>query len=154
MEIGKGEIVREGSSIAVLAIGTMVQRSVEAARILEEEGIDALVANMRFLKPLDTVLLDSIAKQHDTIVVIEENSIIGGLGSAVSDHLQKKRLTNNVMKIGLPDSFVTHGSMNDLYRLLKLDAENISRQISTFYKGTATEKSERVQSTIRTERLA
>ena len=154
MEIGKGEIVREGSSIAVLAIGTMVQRSVEAARILEEEGIDALVANMRFLKPLDTVLLDSIAKQHDTIVVIEENSIIGGLGSAVSDHLQKKRLTNNIMKIGLPDSFVTHGSMNDLYRLLKLDAENISRQISTFYKGTATEKSERVQSTIRTERLA
>lgn len=154
MEIGKGEIVREGSSIAVLAIGTMVQRSVEAARILEEEGIDALVANMRFLKPLDTVLLDSIAKQHDTIVVIEENSIIGGLGSAVSDHLQKKCLTNNVMKIGLPDSFVTHGSMNDLYRLLKLDAENISRQISNFYKGTATEKSERVQSTIRTERLA
>lgn len=154
MEIGRGEIVHEGSSIAILAIGTMVQRSVETAQMLEKQGIDALVANMRFLKPLDTEMLNSIAERYEKIVIIEENSTIGGLGSAVNDHLQKESLSNSVLTIGLPDTFVTHGSMNDLYRLLELDAENVSRRISNFYKGTVTEKSESSQSTIRTERLA
>jgi len=154
IEIGKGEIVRDGSSVAILAIGTMVERALEASLLLEKNGIDALVANMRFLKPLDTALLDDIAETHTDIVVLEENSIIGGLGSAVNDYLRSKRLANNVLNIGLPDSFVTHGSMNDLYRLLKLDAENISRQISAFHKGTVTEKNDSTQSTMRTERLA
>ncbi len=154
MEIGRSEIERDGSSIAILAIGTMVQRSVEAAKILEQEGIDALVANMRFLKPLDTKMLNSIAERYEKIVVIEENSIIGGLGSAVNDHLQKEGLPSSVLTIGLPDAFVTHGSMNDLYRQLELDAANVSRKIRNFYKGTATEKNESSQSTIRTERLA
>ena len=154
VEIGKGEIIRDGSSIAILAIGTMVQRSLEASRLLEQENIEALVANMRFLKPLDTAMVHAIAERHEKIVVIEENSVIGGLGSAVNDHLRKEGLSNKVLTLGLPDKFVTHGSMKDLYRLLELDAENLSRQISSFYNGTAPGKNESSQSIIRTERFA
>ncbi len=153
--IGKSEIIRDGSSIAVLAIGTMVNRSLEAAEILAKEGIDTLVANMRYLKPLDTLLINDIAQRHEKIVVIEENSIIGGLGSAVNDYLQKQGFSNRLLTIGLPDAFVTHGSMNDLYRLLKLDAENISRQIGRFHNGgIVMEENDSAQNTIRTDRLA
>ncbi len=154
VEIGKGEIIRDGSSIAILAIGTMVKRSLEASHLLEQEGIEALVANMRFLKPLDTAMVHAIAERHEKIVVVEENSVIGGLGSAVNDYLRKEGFSNRVLTIGLPDEFVTHGSMNALYRLLELDAENISKRIGNFYNGIATEKNESSQSTIRTERLA
>lgn len=154
IEIGKGEIVREGSSIALLTIGTMVRQSTEAARLLEKTGIDALVANMRFVKPLDTELLDTITERFDSIAVVEENSVIGGLGSAVNDYLRQKGRSNRVLHIGLPDSFVTHGSMEELYRLVELDAENISRKIGDFYHGAEKEASESSQSTMRTERLA
>ena len=154
IEIGKSEIVRDGSSIAILAIGTMVQQSLEASRLLEQENIEALVANMRFLKPLDTAMVHAIAESHETIVIIEENSIIGGLGSAVNDYLRKEGLSNRVLTLGLPDEFVTHGSMKDLYRLLELDAGNISKHISNFYKGTAPGKNENSQSTMRTDRFA
>ena len=154
VEIGKSEIIRDGSSIAILAIGTMVQRSLDASRLLEQENIDALVANMRFLKPLDTAMVHAVAERHENIVVIEENSVIGGLGSAVNDYLRKKGLSNKVLTLGLPDEFITHGSMKDLYRLTELDAESISRRIANFYKGNATGKNESSQSTIRTERFA
>lgn len=154
VEIGKGEIIRDGTSLAILAIGTMVETALDASRLLEQENIDALVANMRFLKPLDKAMVHAIAERHEKIVVIEENSTIGGLGSAVNDYLRKEGLSNSVLTLGLPDEFVIHGNMNDLYRLLELDAENVSRQVSNFYNGIATGKKESSQSTIRTEKLA
>ncbi|WP_294345225.1 1-deoxy-D-xylulose-5-phosphate synthase [Prosthecochloris sp.] len=154
LEIGKSEIVREGSSIAILAIGTMVEKSIEAAHLLEQANIDALVANMRFLKPLDVAMVHAIAESHEKIVVVEENSVIGGLGSAVNDYLMKEGLSNKVLTLGLPDEFVTHGNMNDLYRMLGLDPENICKKIKKFYKGDTAGKNESSQSTIRTDRFA
>ncbi|UZJ42045.1 1-deoxy-D-xylulose-5-phosphate synthase [Prosthecochloris sp. SCSIO W1101] len=154
LEIGKSEIIREGSSIAILAIGTMVEKSLEASHLLEQENIDALVANMRFLKPLDVAMVHAIAESHEKIVVVEENSVIGGLGSAVNDYLRKEGLSNETLTLGLPDKFVTHGNMKDLYRMLGLDPENICRRIKSFYKGTVAGKSESSQSAIRTDRFA
>ncbi len=154
LEIGKGEIIRRGRNIAILAIGTMVHHAADAAAILEKDGIDALVANMRFLKPLDTRLLDTIASDYQQIVIIEENSIIGGLGSGVGDYILKNGLKNTVLKIGLPDSFVTHGSMNELYTMLGLDRNGLAQKVMDFYKGSATAEYDSTQTTIRTERLA
>lgn len=154
LEIGKSEIVREGSSIAILAIGTMVEKSLEASHLLEQENIDALVVNMRFLKPLDVAMVHAIAESHEKIVVVEENSVIGGLGSAVNDYLRKEGLSNETLTLGLPDKFVTHGNMKDLYRMLGLDPENICRHIKSFYKGAVAGKNESSQSTIRTDRFA
>ncbi|WP_287372967.1 1-deoxy-D-xylulose-5-phosphate synthase [Prosthecochloris sp.] len=154
LEIGKSEIVREGSSIAILAIGTMVEKSLEASHLLEQENIDALVVNMRFLKPLDVAMVHAIAESHEKIVVVEENSVIGGLGSAVNDYLRKEGLSNETLTLGLPDKFVTHGNMKDLYRMLGLDPENICRHIKSFYKGAVAGKNESSQSTVRTDRFA
>jgi 1-deoxy-D-xylulose-5-phosphate synthase len=131
--IGKGEIVREGSGLALLCMGTMTAKALEAASILEKEGIDATVVNMRFLKPLDTGLLEELASRFTHFAVIEENSTIGGLGSAVIDHLNIKRLDRPVLKIAIPDTFVTHGHMNDLYREIGFDTSTMTEKIRRFY---------------------
>ena len=154
IEIGKAEILREGSDVAILAIGTMAGHAMQAAELLERKGIDSLVANMRFLKPLDDDLVDSIAGRFDRIVVVEENCVLGGLGSAVNDLLQEKGLASRLLRIGLPDEFVTHGSMKELYRMTRLDPESLFRRIETFYGNREIENSESSQSAIRTERLA
>ncbi|MEC9486024.1 MAG: 1-deoxy-D-xylulose-5-phosphate synthase [Prosthecochloris sp.] len=154
LDIGHGETLRNGSDIALLALGTMVHKALETAEELEQAGISALVANMRFLKPLDTDLLEGIAAAHKKIVVIEENSMIGGLGSAISDYLHAHRHNNELLKIGLPDKFITHGSMKELYAMLGLERHALGTTISQFCNGTATETYGNSQSTIRTERLA
>ena len=152
--IGKGEIIRQGNDIAILAIGTMVGHALQAAEILKAKGIAPLVANMRFVKPLDTQLLDTIASSYEKLVVIEENSIIGGLGSGIGDYMQKKGLKNKVFKIGLPDEFVTHGSMNELYSMLGLDSNGLAETVIKIYNGSANAVYDSAQTMIRTERLA
>ncbi len=154
LEIGRGEIVREGSSVAILALGTMVEHALQAAEFLESEGVGALVANMRFLKPVDTALVDSICGHFDSVVVVEENSVVGGLGSAVNDRVQEAGLSCRLLRLGLPDEFVTHGSMEELYRKLELDPETLGRKIKCFYEAGGEENSASSQSAIRTERLA
>ena len=134
LPIGKGQIVREGSDLTILSIGTMTSKALEVAESLNDEGINATVVNMRFLKPLDTDLLEELAARSTHFVVIEENSMIGGLGSAVIDHLNTKRLNRPVLKVALPDAFVTHGAMNDLYREIGFDTPTMTENIKAFYK--------------------
>ncbi|NTW70135.1 MAG: 1-deoxy-D-xylulose-5-phosphate synthase [Chlorobiaceae bacterium] len=131
--IGKGNIVREGSGIALLCIGNMTAKGLEVADVLQKEGIEASVVNMRFLKPLDTALIEEIAARSTHLVTIEENSIIGGLGSAVIDHLNAKGLNKPVLKVALPDAFVTHGSMPELYREIGFDTLTMAANIKRFY---------------------
>lgn len=137
LEIGKGRVVREGTGPLLLAIGTMVQAAEKAALLLEEEGIRPDVVDMRFLKPLDTALIDRLAASATHIVTIEENSTIGGLGSAVASHLSASPKTTRLLQLGLPDQFVTHGSMRDLYRETGLDAEGIAEKVREFYRTPA-----------------
>ena len=134
LPIGKAQIVREGSQLALLCMGTMTGKALEVASILDKEGINASVVNMRFLKPLDTDVIEVLASRSTHFVVIEENSLIGGLGSAVIDHLNTKGLNRPVLKIALPDTFVTHGSMNDLYREIGFDTPSMTEKIRKFYK--------------------
>jgi 1-deoxy-D-xylulose-5-phosphate synthase len=133
LPIGKAQIVREGSKLTLLCMGTMTGKALEVAGVLEKEGIIATVVNMRFLKPLDTEMLEELASRSTHFVVIEENSTIGGLGSAVIDHLNTKGLNRPVLKIAIPDAFVTHGNMNDLYREIGFDTPSMTEKIRQFY---------------------
>lgn len=132
LEIGKGEVIREGSDIAMLGIGVMTNHALKAAKLLEEQGISPLVANMRFVKPLDTELIDTIAERFERIVTIEENTIKGGFGSAVIEYLQEKGYGNKVCVIGLPDRFIDHGSPAELHKEVGLDPESIAKRVLAF----------------------
>jgi 1-deoxy-D-xylulose-5-phosphate synthase len=133
IEIGRAKVVREGSGIALLCLGNMVQKGLGAAEALRKKGIDAAVVNMRFLKPLDASIIRELAERTTHFVVIEENSCIGGLGSAVTDHLNSNGLDIPVLKLALPDAFVTHGHMDNLYRETGLDVPTITSKIAAFY---------------------
>jgi 1-deoxy-D-xylulose-5-phosphate synthase len=104
LPLGKGEIRRSGRKIAILAFGSMVRPGLDAA-----EELDATVANMRYVKPLDEELVAQLAAQHELLVTIEENVIMGGAGSAVLEALQRKGLQAPVLQIGLPDTFIDQG---------------------------------------------
>ncbi len=134
LPVGKAVLAREGSGLALLCMGTMTGKALEVAAILEKEGINATVVNMRFLKPLDTAMIEELASPSTHFVVIEENSTIGGLGSAVIDHLNAKGLNRPVLKIALPDAFVTHGHIDDLYREIGFDTPSMTETIRRFYR--------------------
>ena len=102
--VGKGEIRRDGRRIALLAFGSMLKPALDAA-----EELNATVANMRFVKPLDNELVMKLALSHELLVTIEENTIQGGAGSAVVESLLKQNVTTKVMQLGLPDCFIDHG---------------------------------------------
>jgi 1-deoxy-D-xylulose-5-phosphate synthase len=127
VEIGKAETVRAGKDIALLAVGNMVQNSLSAAELLEKEGINAEVVNMRFIKPLDEELLRSLAQRINVFITIEDNVVHGGFGSGVLEAFSRIGVTNISVRLhGLPDDFIEHGSLAELHRLVKLDAAGIA----------------------------
>lgn len=132
LEIGKGEVLRDGTDLAILGIGVMTNNALKAAQRLEEQGVSSLVANMRFVKPLDTDLIDAVAERFERIVTIEENTVKGGFGSAVIEYLQEKGYGNKVCVIGLPDRFIDHGSPAELHREVGLDVESIVKRVLAF----------------------
>ncbi len=133
LEIGKGETVRTGSDVAILAVGNMVQNSLKAAEVLAKDGISAEVVNMRFIKPLDDKLIRILASRMDNFVTVEDNVIEGGFGSAVIQSLQKQSLTHVAVKIlGLPDRFIDHGTPEELHKQLNLDGQGIADLTKAF----------------------
>ncbi len=140
IEIGKGEILKEGSDVALISVGLMTHYSVLAADLLESVGINAEVINMRFIKPLDTGILDYAAEKFDKIITLEENSIVGGFGSAVLEYFSSRNILKEVLRIGLPDNFVEHGTQSELHALLEIDPEGIARKVSVFVKGNNLKK--------------
>ena len=128
LPFGKGEIRRRaegrGQRIAILAFGTLLYPALAAA-----ERLDATVANMRFVKPLDAELVAELARSHGALVTVEEGCIMGGAGSAVIESLQAAGLAVPVLQLGLPDEFVEHGDPAKLLALCGLDAAGIERAI-------------------------
>ncbi len=132
-EIGKGTVVREGKDVTIVATGICVGSAIEAADMLEEEGISAEVINICTIKPLDEELVISSAKKTGKVVTAEEHSVIGGLGSAVCDALCKEYPVP-VKKIGMQDMFGESGSAAALVEKYKLDGKGIYEQIKDFLK--------------------
>ena len=125
LPIGKGEVRRRGQRVAILSFGALLTPCLEAA-----EKLDATVANMRFVKPLDEELVRELATSHEWLVTVEENAILGGAGSAVLEALEKKGIQKKVLQLGLPDRFVDHGDPARLLKECGLDAEGIQASIA------------------------
>ncbi len=124
LPLGKGEIKRQGKNVAILAFGSMLAPSVAAGELL-----DATVANMRFIKPLDVELVLELAKTHDALVTVEEGSIMGGAGSAVAEALAAAGCVKPLLNLGLPDQFIDHGDVALLLAQCGLNAEGIAASI-------------------------
>ena len=125
IEMGKGEIRRQGKGVVILAFGTMLAPSLQAA-----ETLNATVANMRFIKPLDTTLVAELAASHDLLVTIEEGSIMGGAGSAVAEALSAAGIVKPILQLGLPDKFIDHGDATQLLAQCGLDAAGITASVN------------------------
>ena len=132
-EIGKGRVVREGNDVTIVATGICVGNALEAARMLEADGISAEVINICTIKPLDEELVVNSAKKTGRVVTAEEHSVIGGLGSAVCDALCKSYPVP-VCKIGMQDTFGESGSAAALVEKYKLDGKGIYNQVKDFLK--------------------
>ena len=116
LPVGKGELRRQGARVAILAFGSMLKPALEAA-----EELNATVANMRFVKPLDESLVQQLACQHELLVTVEEGAVMGGAGSAVAECLAAARLATPVLHLGLPDRFIDHGDASLLLASVGLD---------------------------------
>ncbi|MFZ0960225.1 MAG: 1-deoxy-D-xylulose-5-phosphate synthase [Terriglobia bacterium] len=132
LEIGKGEILREGSDIAILALGSMVYPCMEAAARLEALGIHATVINARFVKPLDEELICCLAAEKQFLVTAEEGSEAGGFGSAVATLLQDRKIPASILRIAVPDRIIPHGAPNLLHAKYGLDVDGIFEKIKNF----------------------
>jgi len=127
IEIGKSETLRTGTDVALIAIGNMVDKATKAAELLAADGISAEVVNARFVKPLDTTMIDDVAKRVGRIITIEDGQIQGGFGSAVAEHIaQYHHDTVDLLIHGIPDIYVDHGTQEELHAELRLDAKGIT----------------------------
>jgi len=126
VEIGKGEILREGRDGVIIAYGAMVYPSMECADMLAEKGIDVTVVNARFAKPLDEDLIMKVAGKNQIVITVEDHTEVGGFGSAILELLVEKGInTQNIHKMGIPDKFTEQGSRDIILKTLNLDAEGI-----------------------------
>ncbi|MDW3136826.1 1-deoxy-D-xylulose-5-phosphate synthase [Vibrio sp. 1288] len=124
LEIGKGRMVRQGEKVAILNFGTFLGNALEAA-----EYLNATVADMRFVKPLDEALIRQLATDHDVLVTLEENVIAGGAGAGVVEFMMKDKIIKPVLNLGLPDEFIHQGTQDELHEELGLDAKGIEKSI-------------------------
>jgi 1-deoxy-D-xylulose-5-phosphate synthase len=133
LEIGKAEIVRDGTDVAILGIGTQVSYCVNAAERLAAEGLDPTVVNARFVKPLDAELILALARSHGSIVTVEDHYLMGGFGSAVMELLEENHLSEvRVLRLGFPDKLIEHGSQSLLLAKYGLDADGIYLRVKEF----------------------
>lgn len=135
MPIGKGEVLRDGTDVTMIALGKAIHPALEAADALAREGIQCMVVNPRFVKPMDETLVVHAARRTGRVLTVEENVLAGGFGSAVLETLSKARATDVTMvRLGMPDSFVEHATQAGQRGALGLDAEGIARRVrEAFY---------------------
>ncbi len=129
IEMGKCEPIYEEKDICLLAVGSMVKIAEEVRRILKDNGLRCSLVNARFVKPIDTDYIHRAVGTHRLFVTMEENVATGGYGEKVRSYIDEKKLDANVLSIAIPDQFVTHGSVDKLYKELKIDAESIAERV-------------------------
>ncbi|GGO73692.1 1-deoxy-D-xylulose-5-phosphate synthase [Bowmanella pacifica] len=127
LPLGKGHVLRKGANIAILNFGTLLPGALQAA-----EQINATVADMRFVKPLDEALLAELAKDHELLVTLEDGAVMGGAGSAVGECLHRQQLACRLLTLGLPDSFIMQGTQEQMYAEHQIDGPGIVAQIQAF----------------------
>ena len=133
LELGKAELLSDGTDVTIIAIGNMVYPSLEAAKRLAADGISAAVVNARFVKPLDENLILQMVRLTGKVVTVEEHALLGGFGSAVLECLDAGRVTGiKSLRIGLPDSYIEHGTQKILRQKYGLDVDGIYAKVKEF----------------------
>ncbi len=126
---GKGEIIMQGSRVALLAVGSMVSTALHVRQNLEKDGIECTLANGRFIKPIDLELVDSLAAGHELVVTMEENVLQGGFGLAVTAYIHEYYPGTKVLNIALPDTYIEHGNVSLLKENIGMDSQNAADRI-------------------------
>lgn len=129
LEIGKGRMIRDGRDVAIITIGHVGNYAVEACARLEESGISAAHYDLRFLKPLDEELLHGVFRRFNKIVTVEDGCVLGGMGSAILEFMADHGYSSKVQRLGVPDSFIEQGSVDDLHHLCGFDTTGICRAV-------------------------
>lgn len=127
--LGKSEIIEKQQEIAILSVGHMMEVAEKVWEQLREKGYACSLLNVRFVKPMDTEILDALSKEHSLLVTLEDASVIGGYGQAVANYVKEKNYQTNVMICGIPDEYIEHGNVDQLRKSIALDAESITRKI-------------------------
>lgn len=140
IEVGTGKLLREGTDIAILSFGPLGIQAAQAAEKLSLEGISVALYDMRFVKPLDANLLKQIGQRFKTIITLEDGSIQGGFGSAVLEWLNDNGFTTRVVRLGIPDRFIEHGTSQELYHECGIDAEGVYQAIIGVFQPKAVGK--------------
>ena len=140
IEYGKAELLKKGKDIALLAVGSMVQTALFVDELLQKKGIDATIVNARFVKPIDTDMVDTLLKDHRMIVTMEENVLCGGFGEHVLSYVQQTCPGIRVLSVALPDSYVEHGNVDLLKKEVGIDAETIADTVSAAWNQYKNEK--------------
>ena len=127
VKLGRAEVLRRGLDLAIVALGSMVYPALEAAALLETEGISPTVVNARFIKPLDLELYGSLVREHSAVLTVEEGALLGGFGSSLAVELEKVRNGLRMQALGIPDRFFEHGKREILLKEAGLTADSIVR---------------------------
>ncbi|MBE5964579.1 MAG: 1-deoxy-D-xylulose-5-phosphate synthase [Lachnospira sp.] len=133
-EYAKSPILENGRDIAILSVGNMLDTAYKVLEMLKTKGINATLADARFVKPIDTSLIDELQNSHKLIVTIEENVVTSGYGQAVMQYVNDKAFTCDVLNVALPDSFVVHGNVEQLRKKYGIDTDAIFDKIMTAYE--------------------
>jgi len=139
IQIGKGELLREGTDVVIVALGTMVTKAMEASSILESSGVSCAVINARFAKPLDKELINRLAKATGRVVTAEEGCLPGGFGSAIAECLADSGVKASLLRLGVSDHIVQHGSPDILLSNEGLDSEEMAKKVLAFVGPANTE---------------
>ena len=132
IELGKAEVLKEGKHLAILALGSMVSISLEAAKLLSKAGINASVINARFVKPLDGELIENLSLKFKKFVTVEEGTVSGGFGGAVLEFMDRENIKGAEVKIiGLPDEFIEHGKREELLIKYNLTPKGVADVIAS-----------------------
>jgi 1-deoxy-D-xylulose-5-phosphate synthase len=130
LPIGKSETLRQGNDVAILAVGSMVMPSLQAAEILARQGIEATIVNARFVKPVDIEMIVDLAARIKRIVTVEENTLSGGFGNYVNDAVRQADISDVIIRnVGLPDVFIEHGGQAFIRSKYGLDAQGIVKKV-------------------------
>lgn len=134
VRIGKSEILFSGEKAAILAVGSCVEQAVEARRILEAEGISPTLVNVRFVKPLDEAMIEVLSKTHTHLITVEDNVKAGGYGEHVAAVLKEKNLPLHLKILGVPDRFISQGSVAIQKKACGIDGEAIAEAVRAAFK--------------------
>ena len=135
IEYGKSEVLQEGRDVALVAVGSMVKTAMETAQILADKGYEPTVVNARFVKPLDTGMIDALYEGHKLIVTMEENVLAGGFGEKVVAYCESLEMCDlHIMTVGIDDEYVEHGNVDILKKNLGLDAMSIADRVGAALK--------------------